>query len=462
MGRGIGTGGEEAIRVWKWILGVLVLMVLVAAGGGYLLYQTPAAREFFSNLQGKEKATIVKLETVEKGDLTRSISAPGTVDARTRVKISAQVSARITALPFREGQDIKSGDVVVRLDAEELQANLDAARAGLRAEEARLEGTQAALVRSKSERDRVRALHESKDRSDAELEAIEAAHLQQESALRVAEQSIESSRAQVRRVERDLANSVIASPIDGTVTLVNNEVGELVLGTFNNLGQTILEIADLTEIIMRAEVDEGNIQQVKPGQKATVFVTAYPGREFPGVVDKVRPQKRTSQRDGRNYFEVEVSLELKEEEKLLLVGGLANCDIHVETMYDVLKVPSQAVLDRRLEELPSDVSSRATGVGRNKAFARVVYVIENGKTKAIPVAAGSSDLRSTVVLQGLEPGSKIITGPYKVLATLKHDQAVQEEKPAETKPGDAAVAQKDKPAGEVAQKPAATPAAGSN
>lgn len=290
--------------MWKWILGALVLVVVGAAAGGYVLWQRPGTRDFVASLQGKSKATEVKLEAVEKGDLTRSISAPGTVDARTRVKISAQVSARITALPFREGQDVKEGDVVVRLDAEELQANLDSARAGLRAEEARLEGTQAALARSRSERERVRALHKSKDRSDAELEAMEAAHLQQESALRVAEQAVESSRAQVRRVERDLSNSVISSPISGTVTLVNNEVGELVLGTFNNLGQTIMEIADLTEIIMRAEVDEGNIQQVKAGQLATVYVTAYPGREFPGRVDKVRPQKKTSPRDGRNYFEV--------------------------------------------------------------------------------------------------------------------------------------------------------------
>jgi len=415
--------------VWKWILGSLLLLIILAGVGGYFVWRMPATKEFLAAFQGGEKATIVKLETASRGDLTRSISAPGTVDARTRVKVSAQVSARITALPFREGQDIKAGDVVVRLDAEELQANMDSARAGQRAEEARLEGTQAALVRSRSELERVRSLHKSKDRSDAELEAIEAAHLQQESSLRVAEQSIESSRAQVRRAERDLSNSVIASPIDGTVALVNNEVGELVLGTFNNLGQVILEIADLTQIIMRAEVDEGNIQQVKPGQTVTVFVTAYPGRDFPGRVGKVRPQKKTSLRDGRNYFEVEIIIELKESEKLLLVGGLANCDIHVETMYDVLKVPSQAVLDRRIEELPTDVAARVTGVGRNKAFARVIYVIVNGKTVAMPVSAGSSDLRSTVILQGLEPDAKIITGPYKVLATLKHGQAVEEEKP---------------------------------
>lgn len=420
--------------MWKWVIGILVTIIVLVGGGGAYVFTRPGTQEFFKKFQGGDSLTKVKLESVERGDLTRSISAPGTVDARTRVKVSAQVSARITALPFREGQDVKPGDVLVRLDAEELQAQLDSARASLRAEEARLEGSQAALAQARSELARVRSLHATKDRSNAELEAMEARYLQQESAVRAAEQSIESSRAMVRRAERDLANTVIASPIDGTVTLLNNEVGELVLGTFNNLGQVILELADLSEIIMRAEVDEGNIQLIKPGQRATVFITAYPGREFPGLVDKVRPQKKTSPRDGRNYFEVEIALELKDEEKLLLVGGLANCDVHVETMVDVLKVPSQAVVDRRIDELPATVTAGVQGIGRNKAFARVVYKLVNGEAVAVPVVAGSSDLRSTVVLQGLSMEDRIITGPYKVLATLKHGQKLAEDVPVETTP----------------------------
>ncbi len=413
--------------MWKWIIGSLLAVVVVVGGAGAYVFTRPGTKEFIQRFQGRGALTKVKLESVERGDLTRSISAPGTVDARTRVKVSAQVSARITALPFREGQDVRKGDVLVRLDAEELQAQLDSARAVLRAEEARLEGAQASLAQARSELARVRALNATKDRSNAELEAMEARYLQQESAVRAAEQSIESSRAMVRRAERDLANTVIASAIDGTVTVLNNEVGELVLGTFNNLGQTIMEVADLSDIIMRAEVDEGNIQLIQPGQRATVYVTAYPNREFPGRVDKVRPQKRTSTRDGRNYYEVEVALELKADEKLLLVGGLANCDIHVETMVDVLKVPSQAVVDRRIDELPAAVTAGVQGVGRNKAFVRVVYKLVNGEAVAVPVVAGSSDLRSTVVLQGLSPGDRIITGPYKVLATLKHGQKVEEE-----------------------------------
>lgn len=416
--------------MWKWIIGILVTFIVLVGGVGAFIFTRPGTQEFIKKLQGGDSLTKVKLEAVERGDLTRSISAPGTVDARTRVKVSAQVSARITALPFREGQDVKPGDVLVRLDAEELQAQLDSARASLRAEEARLEGSQAALAQARSELDRVRSLHATKDRSNAELEAMEARYLQQESTVRAAEQSIESSRAMVRRAERDLANTVIASPIDGTVTLLNNEVGELVLGTFNNLGQVILEIADLSEIIMRAEVDEGNIQLIKPGQGATVYITAYPGREFPGRVDKVRPQKKTSPRDGRNYFEVEIALELKDDEKLLLVGGLANCDVHVETMVDVLKVPSQAVVDRRIDELPATVTAGVQGIGRNKAFARVVYKLVNGEAVAVPVVAGSSDLRSTVVLQGLSIEDRIITGPYKVLATLRHGQKLEEDVPA--------------------------------
>jgi HlyD family secretion protein len=161
----------------------------------------------------------------------------------------------------------------------------------------------------------------------------------------------------------------------------------------------------------------------------------------------------TSPRDGRHYYEVEVELELRDNEKLLLVGGLANCDIHVETMVDVLKVPSQAVVDRRIDELPASVTAGVQGIGRNRAFARVVYKVINGEAVAVPVVAGSSDLRSTVVLQGLDPGDRIVTGPYKVLATLKHGQKVEVDGPAAT-PG-------DRPAGGVAQSSPA-PGAGAN
>jgi HlyD family secretion protein len=432
--------------VWKWLIGIFVVLAVACGVGGFFASKAEPVQKMLKSMRGEHEPESVKVEAVSRGDLTRSISAPGAIDPKTKVKISARVSARVIALPFKEGQDVNEGDVIVRLDAEDLKAALDQVKAQLRADEARLEGSQASLVRVRADVERARKLFASKDRSQSELDAAEADFLVAEASLRAAQQAIESSRAYVRRAERDLENTVITSPISGTIVKLNTEVGEVVLGTFNNAGTEIMQIADLTAMLMRAEIDENNIEPIKPGQKATVYINAYPDRKFTGLVERLKEQNQIS-REGKQYFEAEIALDLKDmkEGERLKTGLKANCDIQVETKFDVMKVPSQAVLDRRVDELPEEVRKSPLLEGKNKAFTQVVYRMIDGKAKVTPVETGSSDVTSTVVLSGLEAGTTIITGPYKVLATLKDDMAVKAE--AEVKPEGADEAKKVETAG---------------
>jgi len=414
--------------VWKWLLGVFAVLVLACGVGGYFASQAKPVKDMLKGLRGQQDAPKVKVEAVGRGDLTRTVSAPGAIDPKTKVKISARVSARVIALPFKEGQDVKEGDVVVRLDAEDLKAALDQSRAGLRADEARLEGTQAALTRIRADVERMRTLFGSKDKSQADLDASEAEILQAEANLRAAQQGIESARATVRRSERDLEYSTITAPISGTIVKLNTEVGENVLGTANNAGTEIMHIADLTNMLMRAEIDENNIEPIKPGQKATVYINAFPDSKFTGIVERLKEQNQIS-REGKQYFEAEIALDLKplKEGERLKTGLKANCDIQVETKFDVMKIPSQAVLDRRIDELPDAAKKSPILEGKSKAFAQVVFKLENGKAVTCPVETGSSDVTSTVILGGIEAGARIITGPFKVLSTLKEGQEVSEE-----------------------------------
>lgn len=410
--------------MWKWLIGIFIVCVLVCAVGGYFVAKSPKVKEQFGKLQGQDLGTQVRLEPAAKGDLIRKISAPGQIDPKTDVQITAQVSARITALPFKEGDEVKKGDVVVRLDAEDLIAALEAQKASLKADEARLEGTRAAVKQAKADVDRARDLFEKNVRSKADLESVVSAFDQANSSLMVGEATIEIARANIRRAERDVQNCVIESPIDGTIVKTNNEVGELVLGTFNNAGQVIMEIADLRVMVMKAEVDESSIAQVKKGQNASIFINAYPGETFNGKVEQITQQRQVS-REGKNYFETEIVLELKENQTLL-AGLTANTDVQVETQYDVLRVPSQAVLDRRIEELPTEAQGKIDANQRTKSFTRVVYRVVDGKAIATPVITGTSDLTHTVVLSGLGIGDKVVTGPYKVLATLKDGMKLTE------------------------------------
>lgn len=446
--------------MWKWLLGLFVFLVLLCGGLGYYAYTSKDIRKQFEQFMPGNKPAEVRIEKVTKGELSRTISAPGQIEPKTSVKISAQVSARIVALPFRENEQVKKGDVIVRLDSRDLAAQLDSARAALRGEEARLEGAQASLMRAQQDRDRVKKLAGSGDVAPSSLEQAEAAYLQAQSSLRAAEHAIEQARAQIVRAEKDLENTVITSPIDGTITVLDAEVGELVVvGTLNNAGSVIMEIADLSSMVLKARVDESNIIPVKENQVAKVYVNAYGEREFKGFVERVELQRKVD-RDNTGYFEVWIPLELAKGETLRS-GLTANTDIMVETVRDVLVVPSQAVVDRKLDDLPKAVTDGNANINRANTYARVIYRVEEvqGKTTsdgkpvkkviATPVQIGSSDLTRTAVLAGIKEGDSIIVGPFKALQSMRHEQEVVEEgksadkgqaKAAEVKPQEPALA----------------------
>lgn len=403
------------------------MVVALLGSGGFVLTQTPAGERFRAGLKKEEKPTTVRVGAAGRSNVTRSVSAPGLVEPRKKVEISAQVSARIVGLPFDEGDVVKTGDVVVRLDAEGLTARLEAAKARRMAQEARFRGAKADLAVALSDFGRKRELHDSGDISDAILEQAENRYNQAVATVEMATADVEIARAQIIEAERDLANAVISSPIDGVITTLNAEVGELVMiGTLNNPGSIILEIADLTDMLLKARVDESNVAQVHAGQEATVYINAYRDDPFLGTVERVGLERKRWE-DGSHYYEAEIKLQ-EEADRPLLSGLSATAEITVQQLRDVLVVPSQAVLDRRIDELPKPTIDAAGGIiDTRKTFASVVYTIADGKAKATPVAIGPSNLAETVILAGLDEGQQVIIGPFKTLTGMRDDMLVKDE-----------------------------------
>ncbi|MCW5765314.1 MAG: efflux RND transporter periplasmic adaptor subunit [Phycisphaeraceae bacterium] len=413
--------------MWKWIFGLFLVCVLVVAAAVLALATSPGARAWFDSFRPKEKATEVRSAAVTRGVLTRTVNAPGSIEPRTKVQISAQVPARIVALPFREGNRVRKGDVVVRLDARDLAAALESSQAQLRAEEARLAGAVATMDKAETDLKRARDLFASKDFSRSQLDDADSAHRLAKSALDAATHAVEAAKAQIARSQKDFDNTIISAPIDGVIVKLNAEVGELVLvGTLNNPASVIMEIADLGDVLLKARVDETNIAPVAGGQRCRVYINAYVGRVFAGTVERVG-LKRLLDTQGTGYFEVEVAVQPPDD--LILASGLtASTDIEVQTLRDVLKVPSQAVIDKRIEDLPREVREHPL-VDRSRLFTRVVFRLVDGRAVVTPVSIGSSDLTHSVVLAGLEEGQPIITGPYKALLDLKPGALVEPEKP---------------------------------
>jgi HlyD family secretion protein len=452
------------VKVFAWIV---VVLVVVGGLGLVAAWQTGVISAGGAGADGVE----VRTEEVHRGDLGEVVSAPGQIEPRTRVQISARISARIAELPFAEGATVTAGSpaegkepsVLVRLDASDLAAQLKAAEARYAAQsaarevaEVRIRARQADIDASKvlladAERDLSRQLALLKtsdvsqvtvdsaqtkfDQASKQIASAERSLEADKANLRVLTHELEAAAAQIEQAKENLSYAVITSPIDGTVTRVNAKVGELVVtGTMNNAGTVIMEVADLSRMLVVARVDESTIAGVKVGQRATARSSAYPGRVFRGVVQSVALSKTTPQQaqqrgeptDGVPFFKTEILLD---EGTNVLSGVTADVEIETQRHVNVVKVPSQAILGRKVDELPQDVASKAT-VDRTRTIATVVYLLKGGKAEVRPVKVGPSDLTHTIVLEGVEPGEVVISGPYKALEGLKHGDAVKIAAPA--------------------------------
>jgi HlyD family secretion protein len=303
---------------------------------------------------------------------------------------------------------------------------MDRAEATLRSEQARFEAARAEYINAVAEWERISELFKSQDVSKAELDQAVQRMNTAEANQAAAEHGIAVAQAGVDQARENLKYATIVSPIDGRVTTVNAEVGELVVtGTMNNPGTVILEVADLSEMLVRAEVDEIDIAEIEIGQPATVQINAYPDRVFEGEVRLVSLQSTFSTLDRAKVYATEILLHLEEGEALPS-GLTANVDIEIETLEGVLLAPSQAVQEVRTDDLPDELRNHPN-LDLAKTFTRVVYRVEDGRAMATPVKIGPSDLTQTAIESGLSPGDEVIVGPWAMLQKLEHEMAVRTE-----------------------------------
>jgi HlyD family secretion protein len=459
------------VKKSRIIIIAVVVILLVVAGGGMAIR---------SKLKGPGKTATVRIETAQNGELTEFVSAPGEIEPKTKVEISAKVSARIVKLPYEEGDTVTCGDenanppvpasLLLRLDSKDLESRLRSAEASrdaqvayvevekvrIKSQRASLEGLVASLEQGLRDLDRQRGLLETKDIAQATFDQAQSRYdelkAQNEAAkhtlrsaelnLVVLQHNLEVADAGIEQAREALSYTTITSPIDGTIIRINAEVGELVMtGTMNNPGTVILEVGDLSQMLLVAEVDEADVGKMAVGQKATVKVQAFPDEEFKGVVDLIALMHRMST-TGTKYFRTEILLE--GDVSKLYSGLTAHVDIETLKHENVLNLPSQAVLAVGVDSLPLDIRDSSPEVDKDKMYATVVYRYIDGKAVVTPVKIGESNLTHTIIKSGITAEDKIVVGPYKVLESIKHDQMIQDERESKTKkPGAEAKGDKD-------------------
>ncbi len=443
----------------KIVLIVLVLLVAVTVTGALLA--GPQLRDKLASLKPKPPTTAVRIEKARVGTLVETVSAPGEIEPHTRVNIAAVVSARVLELPFRAGDLVRKGDVIGQLDDRDLQTLLSSARARHEGEQARLRsearrklGAEGNLDFAEKELDRMQKLYASGDVSRRDLDSAQERFDDLRTSadtlthsISMIESSLAAAQADINRAQEGINNTVIVSPIDGVITWLGVEVGEIVTGSTTNPGTVVMTIADLSRMVLKAQVAESDIAEVKVGQKAKIFINAYPDEIYSGTVRHIALQ-RSGSADGTGYFETEVEIDLRGGQ--IYSGLVANVDIEIATHEGVV-VPYQAIVTRTTDELPEALRDDPL-VDKAKKKTHVVYRVVEGKAVCTPVEAGKSDLTHRLVSEGVAEGDEIITGPYKALESIKHDEAVSnaDEKTA----GDAAPADKDSSEGDSSEEDA--------
>ena len=439
------------------IITVIVTLVVVGIFRVYIRSKTG----------GSSKPTIVRIEKAQRGELIEFVSAPGEIEPKTKVDISAKVSARITELPHKEGDRVTCGNpnadppipdsILVRLDAKVLESRLLQAQARYKAQQAQLEvnkaqlasrkaslkGTEASLEQAKRDFERQKQLLESKDISqstfDTVVERLEELQSQYNSAVHsiqaeelglvVAQYNLEAQQGQIEEAKEAVNHTVIRSPIDGIITRINAEVGEVVMtGTMNNPGTVIITVADLSQMLLVAQIDEADIGKLKVGQEAVVRVQAFWDEQFKGIVDTIALTHDITPSRAK-YFKTEILLQGNVER--LYSGLTADVDIYTKKHSNVIKVPSQSVLSRKVDSLPIDIRENNLNVDPNKSDAIVVYRCNDDKAVVTPVKIGPSDMTHIIIDSGLTEDDNIIVGPYKILESLKHDQKLKDERQVE-------------------------------
>ncbi|HYO45300.1 MAG TPA: efflux RND transporter periplasmic adaptor subunit [Gemmatimonadota bacterium] len=380
----------------------------------------------FSVLNSRETGTVVEVEEAEVRDLTAVVSASGTLEAKQSVSISATTPGEVVRIGVREGERVKKGDFLLQLDpviaeagARGQAAAVDGARADLRAAEAQLDLAQETYERQLKLAEADLIPRAEMDQSRAELRSREAGVASARSRVGQIQASFSSARHELGRV-------TYTSPIDGVVTRVNVEEGEVaMIGTMNQPGTVLVVISDLSVMEATVEVDETDVVDIETGQEARVTVDAFPDTTFGGEVTEVATSPiivPTAAGPAPGATDYEVKITLADQLPTARSGLSASAEVVTARRENALAIPIQSLVVRPV----ADDSASSGGVVEKEG----VFVVRDGEAHFVPVRVGISGDRYFEVVSGLEKGDRVVSGSYEALRDLTDGAPVKVEETA--------------------------------
>jgi len=397
--------------------------ILIFAVIGALLVAIPLLSKFTGGSDTQE----VELSSVQHKVINSSILASGTLAFREQIQLTPEVIGQVVEVHVEESDPVNAGDLVITLDPKTYQAQVDQAAALVRIQIIAIE-RQRLLIENLEERfKRQKLMFEKKlvdeDSYDILQNQLSLARVD----LRSYQESLSQAQAALNQAEELLSKTRITSPIDGIVIQVEVEEGETVIaGTTNIMGSTMMVIADPSETLTEVRVDEADIAQVEVGQPADIFAAAYPDTALKGTVQTIAAVAR--QTPGQQSLSFLVKILLDDQDELKILPGMSvRADIYTHSSTETLAVPIQAI---RFDEEAED----GEDADADQSF---VFVYDDGKAVRRDVKTGISSDSDQEILEGLEEGERIISGPFRVLRHLNDGDPVEETE--EEEEGDSSV-----------------------
>jgi HlyD family secretion protein len=403
---------------------------------------------------GKEYSVSVAAETVSKITLTEFVTANGKIQPETQVKISPDVSGEVIELYVEEGNEVKAGDLLCVIKPEIYVSALNRAEAALNSSKARLAQTEAQQIERELAFKRAKQLFDKNTIPVSEFETAQAAYQVAQAEVKAAQYSVKSAEASVSEAREQLTKTKIYAPISGTISALNIEKGERVVGTSMMIGTEMMVVADLNRMEVSVDVNENDIVKVAKFDTALIEVDAYLNRKFKGIVTEIANSASTvgATADQVTNFEVKVLLLSNSYADLIdsVSGNLypfrpgmsAAVDILTESRENVLTVPISAVTTRvkkkgggTKEVSDIDESGEMENVtassGNDKITEKeekqeVVFVLSGNRVKKTEVKTGIQDNTNIEIVEGLKEGDEIVTAPFNAInKTLKDSMQVK-------------------------------------
>ena len=413
------------------IISIVLVLLIVLIGG---------KKAGWFGKQGNFKE--VEITKVSLVDIVETVSATGKIQPEVEVKLSSEVSGEIIELPIVEGQQVQKGDLLVRVNPDIYQSNLNRSQATLQNAKANLEQSEATLKEATASYERNKNLFEKGVISKADWDRSIASYETAQASRNSAYYSVQSASATVKESSDNLNRTTIYAPMSGTISQLNVELGERVVGTQQMAGTEILRVANLNNMEVEVDVNENDIVKVQIGDSTIVEVDAYLKKEFKGIVTEIANSAAGAlTADQVTNFKVKVRI-LEESYKDLLEGkpeyyspfrpGMtATVDVITDKRDKAVAVPISAIVIKTdtssttkpmADKMPD---SKPDTVDNEEKF-ECVFVKNGDEAKLRVVETGIQDDTNIEIITGLKEGDEIITGPYSVVSkTLKSGDKIQ-------------------------------------